>query len=301
MWQNLSDETRKQIEAAGPCQSTDVKQLQPDSAHYGLFLDYLEDNCDDPEADRKWDCCNWLASKDLKSFTYSLADGRSTRRSESKGELLGEFEFLYGPQGATPITWPSEISGWFSTRDQLEDEIEARRQAFNPDPDVDEEADDQKGPAWEAYKEAKAKGKEWSNNNPVPMQPALRFCQTHIEDWYKAFYDEIARMNQMAMPFVELDTDYIDSLNEVNLKDLTRGQEVKVMGYGTYVLIGQFPPGYENAVMSYDQAWYGALTMKEKGGAFGAGKVSVNGCQGKDQEWFKETFRRVSKKTITFE
>ena len=36
-------------------------------------------------------------------------------------------------------------------------------------------------------------------------------------------------------------------------------------------------------------------------GAFSAGKVSVNGCHGQDQDWFKKAFRRVSKKAINFE
>jgi hypothetical protein len=53
--------------------------------------------------------------------------------------------------------------------------------------------------------------------------------------------------------------------------------------------------------LSYDRAWYGTLTMTEKGGSFSPRKVSVNRCQGKDQEWFKMAFPRVSKKAIKFE
>ena len=76
---------------------------------------------------------------------------------------------------------------------------------------------------------------------------------------------------------------------------------MKVIGYRACVLIGQFPPGYENSVMSSEGAWYGTLKITEKGGAFGAGKVSIDGCQGQDRDWFKKAFRRVSKKAIAFE
>jgi hypothetical protein len=53
--------------------------------------------------------------------------------------------------------------------------------------------------------------------------------------------------------------------------------------------------------MSSGEAWYGTLKITEKGGAFRSGQVSVNGCQGHDQDWFKKAFRRVSKKAITLE
>jgi hypothetical protein len=308
MWRNLSDETRKRVETAGPCETNKLDNLKPDSDHHELFVEYFADNCDDEEARRKWECYWWLSTKDLRSFNPNPPKPGEYQRfmnirggRESKTEVLEKFESSFGPQGATPIAWPSEISGWFPTRDQLEAEQQTLYEAWNPDPNDPYREDDEDDPKWQAWSKAWDKLSEWEDKNPVPMELALKLCRDDVQGWYTAFYDEIARMNQVEMPVRDLDTDYIDSLNEANLKDLTVGQEVKVMAYGTYVLIGQFPPGYEKAVMSYDKAWYGTLTMKEKGGAFSPGKVSVNGCEGQDQEWFKKAFRRVSKKAITFE
>jgi hypothetical protein len=293
MWKNLSDKTRKRIEAAGLCYEQDFRNLKPGSDHAELFVEYFEDNHDSEEARRKWDCYWWLSTKDL-----STLDSSYLTNTESKGGMLEKFESSWGPKGVTPVAWPSEISGWFAERDQLVGEAETRRQAWNTDPYAE---DDEDNPAWQWYKDGKDVRDAFLRNNPAPMFDAQLFCWHEVKAWFTAYVDEIARILQTAMPVQDLDTDYIDSLNEVNLKDLTEGQEVKVLGYGTFVLIGEFPPGYQSAVMSYDKAWYGTLTMKEKGGAFSPGKVSVNGCEGKDQEWFKMAFRRVSKKAIKFE
>ena len=202
MWQNLSDETRKRIEAAGPCDLDSVRDLEPGSAHQELFVQYFTDNCDDEESSRKWDCYWWLSSKDLSSFDAHPAQPgsrryRSRRELESKTALLANFKLMYCPRGATPIAWPSEISGWFMTRDQLEDEEQTRRQAWNRDHFAD---DDEEKAVWQAWAQAFDKLKEWEENNPVPMEPALRFCRDDVECWYAAFYDEIRIMNQRAMP-----------------------------------------------------------------------------------------------------
>src|SRR5215471_12508678 len=54
MWQNLSDETRRRIAAAGPCALDSVRDLEPGSAHQELFVQYFTDNCDDEESSRRW-------------------------------------------------------------------------------------------------------------------------------------------------------------------------------------------------------------------------------------------------------
>jgi hypothetical protein len=56
-----------------------------------------------------------------------------------------------------------------------------------------------------------------------------------------------------------------------------------------------------NAVASYDKSWWGTVTMTAKGSRFNPGTVTVTGCEGDDQRWFKEAFRRVSKKAIKYE
>jgi hypothetical protein len=199
MWQNLSDETRKRIEAAGPCDLNSVRDLEPGSAHQELFVQYFADNCDDEESSRKWDCYWWLSSEDLSSFAAHPANRRyrSRQESERKTELLGNFKLMYCPGGATPVAWPSEISAWFTTRNQLEGEEQRRRQAWNRDHFAD---DDEEKAVWQAWAQAFDKLKEWEENNPVPMQPALRICRDVVQGWYAAFYDEIRNMNQKAMP-----------------------------------------------------------------------------------------------------
>jgi hypothetical protein len=231
MWRNLSDETRKRIEAAGTCDLNSHRDLRPASDHQKLFVQYFTDNCDDEEAIRKWECYWWLSSKDLSSFHPDprKPDDRRCRfrpQSESKTEVLARFESMYCPQGATPIAWPSEISGWFTTRDDLKNEEQRRRQAWNRDWFAD---DEEEKAVWQAWAKAFDKLKEWEENNPVPMEPALRFCRDDIQGWCAAFYDEIRNMNREAVPLEDLDADYINSLNEMNLKDLTESQEVKVM------------------------------------------------------------------------
>jgi hypothetical protein len=202
MWQNLSDDTRKRIEAAGPCDLHSFRDLKPGSDCLELFVQYFTDNCDDEEARRKWGCYWWLSSKDLSSFVPNLPTPghrryRFRRESESKAELLGNFKSMYCPRGATPIAWPSEISGWFTTWDQLEDEEQTRRHAWNRDHFSD---DEEEKAVWQAWAKAFDKLKEWEDDNPVPMEPALRFCRDDVQGWYAAFYDEIRNMHQKAVP-----------------------------------------------------------------------------------------------------
>jgi hypothetical protein len=227
MRQKLSRETRRRIAAAGPCEATEVGDLKPGSDQQELFAEYFADSCDDEEARHKWDCYWWLSSNDLSTFVSNPGDRRYRYggESERKAELLGKFESLYGPRGATPIAWPSEISGWFTIRHRLEDEEKARRQAWNPDRHAD---DEEEVHAWKAWAKAFDQLKEWEGNNPVPMEPALRFCRDGVQTWYMAFYDDFRNMNQEAVPLQALDPDCIDSLNEVHLKDLAEGQRVKV-------------------------------------------------------------------------
>jgi hypothetical protein len=302
MWKDLSEETRKRIEAAGSL-PTSLATLDLNSPHHELFVQYFSDNCDDEEDRRKWECYWWMRSKDLASFT-SVTDGsgrvRYRPRSEVMSETARQFQTAYAPLGATPIAWPAAIADWYTTRDQLDDEVEAAAEAVDATGLEPEDDKYQKSPEWQAWSTAVDKSRDWSVSNPMPVDAARKYCDDTVNGWFKAFGDEISRMQGQEMTYADLDEDYIASLNEQNLKDLAEGQEVKCLGYGTYVLIGQFPPGYERAVMSYDKAWYGTLTMKQKGGAFSPGKVTMTGCDGQDQEWFKTAFRRVSKKAITF-
>jgi hypothetical protein len=99
---------------------------------------------------------------------------------------------MYGPQGATPIAWPTEISGWFTTRDQLKHEEQTRRQAWKRDWFAD---DEEEKAVWQAWAQAFDKMKEWEKNNPVPMEPALRFCRDAIPGWCAAFHDEGRNIN----------------------------------------------------------------------------------------------------------
>lgn len=307
MWSNLTDETRKKIEAIGEGRVGSLSSLNPGTPYHDLFVQYYMDNVTEAQDQRVWECYWWMRSQSDSGYIYTggaspdTLNGGRVMASGSRGasETLKKFEDSFGPHGITPIDWPSEIVDWFRTREQLELEADEARDAWDPSKEEDEY--EPKSPEYAAWSDAVDRSREWSVGNPPPMEAVRKHCKGVVEGHFKAFDDEVSRMQGAAMTRFELDEDYIASLNEVNLKDLAEGAEVKCLGYGTYVLIGQFPPGYEKAVMSYDKAWYGTLTMKQKGGAFSPGKVTVTGCQGQDQEWFKTAFRRVSKKAISFE
>ena len=283
MWTNLTDDQRQRIEAAGPAPSNpeDVEG----TPHRDLFFEYFRDNCDDGNDRLQWECYWWL-----KEQGTAILVSRD-RTIEAK------FEQIYGAAGGTPIQWPSEILSWYQTRDQMEETTEAAwKEKWDDDPDA------RKGEAYEAWEELNRQRIQWLSDHPYPFQDMRSHCRHTVNNWYKAYFDEIARMHEIAMPFIELDLDFIDSLNQKNLDEMAAGARTSCIGYGHYVLIGEFPPGYIKAVTSYDHSWAGGLTLKQKGGAFGPGKVVVVGCDvAEDQKWFKDAFRRVSKKAITFE
>ena len=52
MRQKLSDESRKRMEAAGPCDASEFRDLKPASVHEELFFEYFADSCDNEEARR---------------------------------------------------------------------------------------------------------------------------------------------------------------------------------------------------------------------------------------------------------
>jgi hypothetical protein len=201
MWQNLSDQTRQRIAAAGPCEVNSLGDLKPGSDYHKLFVQYFTDNCHDEEASRRWECYWWLSSQDLSSFhpkPGEPGDGRYRFRphSQDKRALLAKFESRSGPQGATPIDWPSEISEWFTTRNQLKDEEQTRRQAWNREAWNRFADDEEQKAVWQAWAKAFDKLNEWEQNNPVPIKPALRFCRDAIQGWWAAFHDEIRNINQ---------------------------------------------------------------------------------------------------------
>jgi hypothetical protein len=283
MWTNLTDDQRQRIKDAGtaPNNPEDVEN----TPHRDLFYEYFRDNCDDANDRLQWECYWWL--KDQGPSLY----GSRNREVESK------FEQMYSAVGATPIQWPPEIVSWYETREQLRATAEgAWLEKWDDDPDT------RKGEAYEKWQDLNRQFLEWLSGHQYPFQEAYNHCRRTVSNWYKAYFDEIARMHEIAMPHADLDLDFIDSLNKKHLDELETGSRATCIGYGHYVLIGDFPPGYIKSVTSYDQHWAGALTMKQKGGAFGPGKVVVTGCDvPADQKWFKEAFRRASKKAITFD
>lgn len=284
MWRNLSEAQRKRIEEAGTAPDS-MSGLESSSTHHDLFVEYFLDNCDDENDRRQWECYWWLKDKNLSSSSY----GRDP-------ELETKFEATYGPAGGSPIDWPQEIISWYSTSKEMETSAQA---AWKPD--WDELEGSPSDPDYENYQALNRQRIQWLNDHPYPFREAYLHCEKAVRNWYKAYFDEIARMHEVAMPYADLDLDYIDRLNKQNLDGMAEGSRTSCIGYGHYVLIGEFPPGYLKAVTSYDKSWAGGITMKARGGAFGPGKVEVVGCDNADdQKWFKEAFRRVSKKTIAF-
>lgn len=293
MWQNLRDETRKRIAEAGiPAHTALYNVWDDDPAHAELFTEYFYDNCADDSDRNLFDCYRWLMTKNLRSSYASSG-------AETKRDLIAKFEEAYGPGGAVRIEWPGEITSWFATRDQLSGSADSLWKAEWDElsGDAEELAGDEEYKRWEQAHDAWT---DWWRNNEFPLESIYDHCRERIGNWYKAYYDEVARMLDGAMPVVELDRDYIDSINKVHLDGLGEGDGLACIGFGYYVLMGEFSPGYLKAVDSYDHHWEGTLTMKKRGGAFSPGKVEVTGCYGDDQKWFKEAFRRVSKKEILF-
>jgi hypothetical protein len=285
MWRNLTDEQRKRIEDAGTAPES-LQGLESHPPHHNLFIEYFRDNCDDENDRRQWECYWWLKDQDL-----------TTSRTSYNSELETKFETTYGPAGGSAIDWPPEVLTWFSTRKELED---AAKAVWDP------KWGDLEGlpetPEYENYQVLNRQRIQWETDHPYPYPDIYSHCHKAVRNWYKAYFDEIARMHEVAMPYADLDLDYIDRLNKQNLDAMAEGARTSCIGYGHYVLIGEFPPGYVKAVTSYDKSWAGGLTMKARGGAFSLGKVEVVGCDDTDdQKWFKDAFRRVSKKAIAFE
>lgn len=288
MWQNLSDDVRKAIEAAGPAPGvTLVTDLENYPEHYELFFQYFNDNCSDADALNVWSCFWWLTNKDLSLRPYGRRGNRAVE--------VDQFWEAFGPDGASPIAWPAEVTDWFAQSEQWDAAVAG---AWRPAWDDEE---DPSGPEWDAYSELADQRAEWSAENPVPLRAAFEHSHRTVREWYRAFADEVARMAGLAMTYADLDLDYIDSLNTYNLDQLPAGEGVTCLGHGPYVLIGEFPPGYVNAVASYDQSWWGTVTMTAKGSRFNPGTVTITGCDGDNQRWFKEAFRRVSKKAVKYE
>ena len=288
MWQNLSDDVRKAIEAAGPVPSVSILlNLEHEPEHFELFSQYFTDNCGDEQTQNLWQCYWWLAYKDLDHAPYSRARGRSID--------VDQFWESFGPAGDSPVSWPAEVADWFAQSDQWDAAIDA---AWRPEWD---DIDDPSGPEWDAYEALTVQRAEWAAENPVPLRAAFRYAEGVLREWYRAYSDEVSRMAGLAMTYSDLDLDYIDSVNTYNLDQLPAGEGLACVGYGPYVLIGEFAPGYMNAVASYEQAWWGTVTMTAKGSRFNPGAVTITGCDGDNQRWFKDVFRRVSKKAVKYE
>jgi hypothetical protein len=290
MWANLTDDVRKAIADAGD-PPTGLRSLDDSPEHKELFFQYFADNCSDGPTWSLWSCYWWLADKDLNQASggYSRSRGRSVDAEQ--------FWEGFGPNGASPIAWPAEIVDWFAQAEAWDDAIAA---AYDPAWDAECD-DDPGGPEFEAYRELVDGRWTWLQENPTPLRAALAFAEETVKGWYKAYVDEVSRMEGLAMTIGDLDLDYIDTLNKYNLDQLAVDEGLPCVGYGPYVLIGEFPPGYTNAVASYDKSWWGTVTMTAKGSRFNPGTVTVTGCEGDNQRWFKEAFRRVSKKAVKYE
>lgn len=288
MWNNLTDDIRQRVKAAGPAPNiTVLGDLAADPEHEALFLRYFTDNCDDAGAQALWDAYSWLATKNLTSrggFGGSV------------DALVDQFWTTWGPQGVTPAYWPAEVTDWFAYRDQHE---QATTAAYLPAWDtIDDPEDYQSTPEYATYAAAVEAKYEWAKENPPPLEAARSYAHAQLRGWHKAYADEVSRMQGLAMVWADLDMDYIVRLNSYNLDQLQPGAWHDCVGYGPYVLIGDFPPGYVEAVTSYDQSWRGTVTMIARGKALDPGKVSVSGCPDSDRAFFKETFRKSSKKAI---
>ena len=72
-----------------------------------------------------------------------------------------------------------------------------RRQAWNRGHFTD---DAEEKAVWQAWAKAFDQLKEWEEDNPVPTEPALRFCRDDVQGWYSAFHDEIRNISQGPMP-----------------------------------------------------------------------------------------------------
>lgn len=293
MWANLTDDVRKAIAAAGPPPSTRyLRDLDDNPEHRDLFFQYFADNCSDPEALNLWSCFWWLNYKDLHQSGYH-GDYYAHRMRRTVD--VTQFWEAFGPEGASPVTWPAEVTEWFATTAAFDDATEG---AWQPAWDAE---DDPSGPEWDEYVALRDQESAWLADNPVPLPAAYYHANSMLSGWYTAYADEVSRMGGLAMTYVDLDLDYIASLNEHSLDALAEGDGVPCVGYGPYVLIGEFPPGYVNAVASYDKSWWGTVTMTARGSRFSTGSVTVTGCDGDDQRYFKDAFRKVSKKSIKFE
>jgi hypothetical protein len=95
----------------------------------------------------------------------------------------------------------------------------------------------------------------------------------------------------------------VDGINEVALKDLQKGISLNFWQIEDLVVLhapylnDESQPYLSWARANSDHA--GTITMKEKGGAFGAGSISVRGAT--DQATFKAAIARISKKKVVFE
>ena len=123
-----------------------------------------------------------------------------------------------------------------------------------------------------------------------------------IEPHYPVFVEDVASVATVSEPqevvqTPSIDWDYIDQLNEINLKNAAAGVQLDFVQRGEVVLIGSgWPDYYTNWAQGGGQ--WGNITVQSRGGFASTGEIEVTGAQ--DQAAFKETLRRFSKKKVTF-
>jgi hypothetical protein len=108
------------------------------------------------------------------------------------------------------------------------------------------------------------------------------------------------------MTLDQIDTAKVATINQQVMKALkeppdskSKGDSVDFWQAGEYVLLGDtHDPRYYKLLQQEANYCKGSLTMAEKGGAFGPGKIEVFGSR--DPDDFKAAIRDFSKKKISF-
>lgn len=115
---------------------------------------------------------------------------------------------------------------------------------------------------------------------------------------------DIGRPEQVELTRDMVQDEIVDSINQVALKDLPVGFSLNFWQIQDLVVLqgpmsDEAQPYLKWAREHADSGRAGMITMKEKGGAFSAGSISVSGAT--DREAFKAAIARVSKKKVIFE
>ena len=144
-----------------------------------------------------------------------------------------------------------------------------------------------------------AQDAQWEAN----VRPRLwAFTTEYLAQYHAPFVEDVESIAGVSDPerqsigYTDFDYDYIDSVNQVNLKDAEEGDQLPFMQRGEVLLIG---PGFPDTYVQYaQQGSQGTITMVSRGSFGSTGEIEVSGAE--DEATFKEGVRRFSKKEITF-